>query len=1005
MAVFLGAGVAALSQRLEGRRLAFAALAMAVIVANQSPLFMGRMIDPFLERPDDVPKYWHDVGHALDAGDRATRALAVPGIDFANYRWGASVDPILPGLTDRAYAARELVPYGSPASADLMNAVDLPFQNGSFDPAGYASILRLLGVGHLVVRNDLQYERYRTPRPKPMTHMIGEVPGLSAPEGFGPTRPNVASSASPLLDDEELAIPTTDPDPHAVEVYGVRQPLRILRTTSEERPVVVAGDGDGIVAAANAGVLDPERLVVYSGSVSGDAAAMRRLLQNDASLVVTDTNRKAGRRWGTTKDNDGYTEMIGETPAADPTDNRLDLFGGRGTDVQTVAEQRGGPIATASHYGNPLSFTPGDRAVHAVDGDPATAWKVGAFADVRGEWLQLDARHLTSPGFITLTQPSAGVNRFITRVRLTFDGGRSGDGRGGAPMTVTLGEASRGAGQRIDLGGRRFRRVRITVEATDRGVLGSYTGLSGVGFTEVRLGDLPPTVEVIRPPVDLLDAAGKAATTAPLTFVFTRRTAAPDTDAPDPEPVLRRLVELPAARDVSAAGMVRLSTTLPPEQLDAMLGVGGLRFSESSRLPGSALTRSSKAFDRSTGTAWQSRHVPVAGEWIQAQAPAPVAVTFDSIALLADGRHSVPTSMHLEVDGVAGPAIRLPAVSDGQPGTVRTVHFEPQTVTGTTFRMVFDSFRTVTSPDWYTHSPDPLPLGVAEIGADALTSLRTTVPAEIDACRTDIATLDGTPLPLRMERTGTASLGAAERGDALAVIPCVGTGPSALVAGEHRMDGLRGAFDVDRLELHSPGALTALRPPTDGPEIRVVGSGPVHYRISLTSEANRPYWLILGQSHNDGWHLTVDGKDLGPPQLVDGYANGWRIDPSRLGATPSFELSWTPQRTVWLALGLSAVGLLLCLLLAMRPPGEVTCRLGAETSPFVVAPLDAFGHPPGRVVTAAVTFGAAVLGALFAGWWARLWSRRGRRAAHRRGLAGTALRHRRCSSAWRPMWW
>ena len=34
-------------------------------------------------------------------GDRDTRVLEIPGIDFANYRWGATVDPITPGLTDR----------------------------------------------------------------------------------------------------------------------------------------------------------------------------------------------------------------------------------------------------------------------------------------------------------------------------------------------------------------------------------------------------------------------------------------------------------------------------------------------------------------------------------------------------------------------------------------------------------------------------------------------------------------------------------------------------------------------------------------------------------------------------------------------------------------------------------------------------------------------------------------------------------------------------------------
>ena len=170
-----------------------------MVMTNMSPLFMGRMIDPFLERPNDVPDYWHEVGDYLDGGDRSTRALEIPGIEFANYRWGDSVDPITPGLTDRDYAARELVPYGSNASANLMNAIDTPLQDRSFDPDSYASILRLLGVGDLVVRNDLEFERFRTPRPRPMNRWMERVAGLGRRVGFGPTAPNLAGGGPRAL--------------------------------------------------------------------------------------------------------------------------------------------------------------------------------------------------------------------------------------------------------------------------------------------------------------------------------------------------------------------------------------------------------------------------------------------------------------------------------------------------------------------------------------------------------------------------------------------------------------------------------------------------------------------------------------------------------------------------------------------------------------------------------------------------------------------------------------
>ena len=53
----------------------------------------------------------------VDARPHDTRVLALPGSDFAAYRWGVTIDPIEPGLIDRPYVARELVPWGSPPSA------------------------------------------------------------------------------------------------------------------------------------------------------------------------------------------------------------------------------------------------------------------------------------------------------------------------------------------------------------------------------------------------------------------------------------------------------------------------------------------------------------------------------------------------------------------------------------------------------------------------------------------------------------------------------------------------------------------------------------------------------------------------------------------------------------------------------------------------------------------------------------------------------------------------
>ena len=67
---------------------------------------------------------------ALDAGGHDTRVLELPGSDFAAYRWGDIVDPLTPGLIDRPYLARELIPNGEPASAALLLALDRRYPGG-----------------------------------------------------------------------------------------------------------------------------------------------------------------------------------------------------------------------------------------------------------------------------------------------------------------------------------------------------------------------------------------------------------------------------------------------------------------------------------------------------------------------------------------------------------------------------------------------------------------------------------------------------------------------------------------------------------------------------------------------------------------------------------------------------------------------------------------------------------------------------------------------------------
>ena len=222
LAVLLGSAVGALSARypngpkvlgaaLPDRRvLAGVGVLLLLVFVNYPPLFTGQLIAKYLQHPQDIPSYWTQDIKALDRQDNSTRVLEIPGSDFASYRWGTTVDPITPGLMSRDYVARELVPYGTPPSADFLDAFDTTLQDGTLQSSALAPIARFMAAGDINVRSDLTYERYLLPRPKLLWDLVtraegtGASQGLGKPIGFGGTGSNVPDPRFPLLDETEL---------------------------------------------------------------------------------------------------------------------------------------------------------------------------------------------------------------------------------------------------------------------------------------------------------------------------------------------------------------------------------------------------------------------------------------------------------------------------------------------------------------------------------------------------------------------------------------------------------------------------------------------------------------------------------------------------------------------------------------------------------------------------------------------------------------------------------
>jgi arabinofuranan 3-O-arabinosyltransferase len=940
MAVFLGSGVSAIGRRLPRYTLAVSGLTIVLILGNLPTLWTGQMVASNLQRPEDVPQYWLDAAAYLDGRGHDTRILEVPGSDFASYRWGNTVDPITPGLTDRGYVARELFAWGSAPSANLLNAFDRRFHEDDIDPEAIAPIARLMGAGDLTLRADLQYERFRTARPRDMWYLLNNTPGLGSPTTFGPTTPNVAGPEQTMIDEIELQRRDAVADPPAIAVYPVTDPLPIFRTHSAERPRLVAGDGEGLVDSASISFLDPLQASFYSGSYATDADGFREIYDQNADLLVTDTNRKRARRWGTLRENNGYTETAGEVPLRyDPGDQRLELFPGAGDDAYTVSEQRGGATLRATRYGNPVTYTANDRAALAMDGDPLTAWRVGAVDDPTGERLVIDVDDAVSTDRLTLLQPQTLLrNRWITGLRLHFSDGTSTD--------VTLDETSRtGSGQVVTFPERTFDHLELEITATDIGKRPRYDGLSSVGFAEVTIPGVAPVEELVRPPTDLLDTAGTSSIDHRLALLFTRlRTNPAEPVRTDEEVALRRVFSLPTERTFAIGAQGRLSAYVTDDAIDRLLGYpdasqGGITATSSTRLSGSLERRARAAIDGDPTTAWDTVFEQPLDQQIEITTAEPV--TFDQLdlQLVNDGRHSVPTSLSLVVDGdTANPIpITVPEVEDqATPNATVMVPIDlPQSITGTSFSFTVDGVREVKTKDWYSSSPITMPIGIAELGIPGVQS--PPAPATFaTGCRDDLLSIDGEPVGMQV----SGSIADALQRRKVEITPCQTDGNGgavALAAGEHVLRtgiGRDLGIDIDRLLLSSDaggaaGATTLDEATTPtGPPVTSLVADRVSYSADVESDGS-PFWVSVGESWNDGWRASADGRDLGAPQVIDGYGSGWLVEPDAAG-TVHVDVHWQPQRLVWVSLALSALGVVICLALIglgwrrrRRAPAEV----------------------------------------------------------------------------------
>lgn len=853
---------------------ATAGLVIALAVIGLPALRTGGYVDPALERDDEVPSWWTDAASFLDQSPSGGRVLQLPGQESAAFRWGYTVDPPLPGLSVRPLMARDWLPAGSAGVMDLLYALDDRAQSGILEAAAIAPVARWLGADVVWVPGDLAADRFDTARPEPVNALLQLAPGIDPPTTFGEAAVNRPSV--PMIDEQSLGDPAVGSPIAQASLFPVQNPAIGARTASTV--VIVAGNGDGLVDAAAAGVLDGRELVRYAADIS-DADLPTAL--DGSRLVITDTFRDRAHQWRGSQDVVGFTEDGSGMGVLveDPADERLAVFPRHTSADSTIAVQRGPVTAAVSRYGEALRYRPENRAYMAIDGDPSTAWIVGDRGEPRGEFIDV---HVDRPiDQLRLVQPlDPGTNRWITAIDLVLD--PTADDAIDVPVQLDQ-TSRREKGQVIPLP-RSTTHVRLVVRALDGRDRPELTGFDGVGFAEIDAG-LGPSEEVVIPP------RLEVPPNADVSVVLTReRISASDRWRSDPETHLVR--ELSAGLgpllidDVS----VRLDRRADDATIAALLGVQVP--TASTRLLGHPEAGGWAAFDGDVTTAWTTGFAEAVGAQLTVPDPSPSSRLV--IVQPIDDEHSLVTAIRVE-RGDEAVDLPLPLPDTNRRSTVSLPRRIREaagdiivTVTGVDSRSTIDR---------RTFDAVQLPASIAEI--EGLTN-RVSLPERIStACRTDLLEVDGKPIGLEV----ASPVVDAFRGDAFTTIVCdddpsITTGDRILRSEDAR------DLSVDRVVLRSPDETTDRDAGTLARAAALISSDRTHRRYEVSGCSNG-CWFNMNEGRNSGWVATVEKQRLDDPIMLDGGMGGWWIPPG--AETRIVDLAWQGQRSVDLALLISAL--------------------------------------------------------------------------------------------------
>jgi hypothetical protein len=141
----------------------------------------------------------------------------------------------------------------------------------------------------------------------------------------------------------------------------------------------------------------------------------------------------------------------------------------------------------------------------------------------------------------------------------------------------------------------------------------------------------------------------------------------------------------------------------------------------------------------------------------------------------------------------------------------------------------------------------------------------------------------------------------------------------ALPAGVATLTTEEGPLRADLLRLSSPAPRPLPAPAAPG-RVLDPGNDGRGKRDGVRVALTEPAWLVLAESFNRGWRAECDGRDLGEPQPIDGFANGWRAPRD----CRDVDFAFAPQRTMNAGFVISAIAC--AALLALLAIGAVRRR-------------------------------------------------------------------------------